>query len=246
MYEADFVHLHLHSQFSLLDGAIRIPDLVSRVKKWNMPALAITDHGNLFGAMEFYSQVQANGIKPIIGCEVYVAPESRTKQSARAGEVTAYHLILLSENEKGYRNLCKLVTKAYQEGFYYKPRIDKELLEEFNEGLICLSACLSGEVPSLILAGHEEEALKQASWFRDLFTPERYFLELQENGLEKQRQVNLALIELAKKLDLNLVATNDCHYLDRSHHYAHEALLCIQTGKKLDDPSRMRFDTDQF
>ncbi|MFZ5865432.1 MAG: DNA polymerase III subunit alpha [Thermodesulfobacteriota bacterium] len=246
MPHADFVHLHLHTQYSLLDGAIRIPDLVARAGEFNMPALAVTDHGNLFGAMEFYSQVQAAGIKPIIGCEVYVAPGSRTEQNARVGETTAYHLILLCENEKGYRNLCKLVTKAYLEGFYFKPRIDRELLEEFHEGLICLSGCLSGEVASHIIAGDTKGARKTASWYRDLFTPERYFLELQENGLEHQKKANRGLINLAGKLDLKLVATNDCHYLNRADHRAHEALLCIQTGKKLDDPSRLRFETDQF
>ncbi len=148
MPAADFVHLHVHSQYSLLDGAIRISDLIARAKQYKMPAVALTDHGNLFGAMEFYSQVQANGMKPIIGSEVYVAPRSRFDQSARVGETTSYHLVLLCENEKGYRNLCKLVTKGYQEGFYYKPRIDRELLAELSDGLVCLSGCLSGEVAS--------------------------------------------------------------------------------------------------
>ncbi len=246
MPQADFVHLHLHTQYSLLDGAIRIPDVIARAKQYKMPALAITDHGNLFGAMEFYSEVQSNGIKPIVGCEVYVAPGSRRTQSARVGEVTAYHLILLSENEKGYRNLCRLVTRANFEGFYYKPRIDAELLEELNEGLICLSGCMSGEIASRILAGDRKGAKKKAAWFRDLFTPERYYLELQENGLENQRKVNRELIKLAKELDLNVVATNDCHYLDRADYRAHEALLCIQTGKTLDDPDRLRFETAEF
>lgn len=246
MPAADFVHLHLHTQYSLLDGAIRIPDLIARAKEYKMPAVAVTDHGNLFGAMEFYAQVQAKGIKPIIGCEVYVAPRSRLEQSARAGQVTSYHLVLLCENERGYRNLCKLVTKAYQEGFYYKPRIDRELLEQYSEGLVCLSACLAGEVPSRILRGEEEAAMDAASWYRDLFTPERYFLELQENGLEEQKKVNKGLIELAAKLDLKVVATNDCHYLDQADHRAHEILLCIQTQKKLDDPNRLSFGSPEF
>lgn len=242
----DFVHLHLHSQFSLLDGAIRIPDLVARAKEYRMNAVAITDHGNLFGAMEFYTQVQASGLKPIVGCEVYMAPGSRLNHSARAGEITAYHLILLCENERGYRNLCRLVTKGYQEGFYYKPRIDRELLEQYHEGLICLSGCLSGEVPSRLLAGDEQGALETARWFRDVFTPERYFLEIQENGMEEQRKANRALLALAKKLDLKVVATNDCHYLDQQDHRAHEVLLCIQTGKHLNDTDRLSFRTAQM
>ncbi|MBI5570796.1 MAG: DNA polymerase III subunit alpha [Desulfomonile tiedjei] len=242
----DFVHLHLHTQYSLLDGGIRIPDLVARAKKFRMPAVAVTDHGNLFGAMEFYKQVQAGGIKPIVGCEVYVAPGSRLDQSPRAGEATSYHLVLLCENEKGYRNLCKLVTKAYQEGFYYKPRIDRELLERYQEGLVCLSGCLAGEVPSRIRAGDEEGALKVASWFRDLFSPQRYFLEVQENGIAEQRKVNETLVSMASKLDLQVVATNDCHYLDKTDHRAHEVLLCIQTQKRLDDPDRLSFQSPEF
>jgi len=243
---ADFVHLHLHTHYSLLDGAIRIPDLIDRAKEYRMPALAVTDHGNLFGAMEFYSQVQSNGIKPIIGCEVYVAPGSRLEHSAKAGQTTSHHLILLCENEKGYRNLCKLVTRAYQEGFYYKPRIDRELLEQFSDGLICLSACLSGEVASRILVGDDKGAEDCARYYRDLFGPERYYIELQENGLNDQRRANRGLLALAKKLDVQVVATNDCHYLDKSDHRAHEVLLCIQTGKKLEDSARMRFETAEF
>ncbi len=245
MPAADFVHLHVHSQYSLLDGAIRIPDLVTKAKEFKLPAVALTDHGNLFGAMEFYTQVQASGIKPIIGCEVYVAPGSRFDQSARQGETTSHHLILLCENEKGYRNLCVLVSRAYQEGFYYKPRVDRELLEEFNEGLICLSGCLSGEVPKRLSADDHEGALEAVEWYRDLFSSDRYFLEIQENGLEEQKKVNRGLVDLAEKLDLKLVATNDCHYLERADHHAHEVLLCIQTQKKLDDPDRLRFKTDQ-
>ncbi len=245
MHSADFVHLHLHTQYSLLDGAIRIPHLIARVKEYKMPAVAVTDHGNLFGAMEFYSQVKSSGIKPIIGCEVYVAPGSRFEQS-KVGQIAYYHLILLCENEKGYRNLCKLVTKGYQEGFYYKPRIDLELIEQYHEGLVCLSSALSGEVPALFLAGDQKGAMERADWFKQVFGPERYYLELQENGMEEQRRVNSGLLEIAKKLDLKVVATNDCHYLDQSDHRAHEILLCIQTGKKFDDTDRMSFSTDQF
>ena len=211
-----------------------------------MSAVAMTDHGNLFGAMDFYSSVQASGLKPIIGCEVYVAPGSRLEKSSRNGEQKSYHLILLCENEKGYRNLCKLVTAGYFEGFYYKPRIDKELLEKHSEGLICLSGCLSGELADLALAGDERKLVQTASWFRDVFSRERYYLELQENGLEEQRRVNQTLIDLSTKLDIKLVATNDCHYLDQADHRAHEILLCVQTGKLLEDASRMSFDSDQF
>ena len=246
MTGADFVHLHLHTQYSLLDGAIRIPDLIAHAKEYKMSSVAMTDHGNLFGAMDFYSSVQAGGLKPIIGCEVYVAPGDRFEKSSRNGEQKSYHLILLCENEKGYRNLCKLVTLGYFEGFYYKPRIDKSLLEKYNEGLICLSGCLSSELADLALAGHENKLVETASWFRDVFSQDRYYLELQENGLEEQRKFNRALLELSKKLDINLVATNDCHYLDQKDHRAHEILLCIQTGKQLEDASRMSFDSDQF
>jgi len=246
MPTADFVHLHLHTQYSLLDGAIRIPDAIAKAKEFKMPALAVTDHGNLFGAMEFYTQEQSNGIKPIIGCEVYVAPGSRHDQSARAGEPTSYHLILLCENEKGYRNLCKLATQAYMEGFYYRPRIDRELLQEYHEGLLCLSGCLSGELAGRILAGDEKGSIETASWYRDLFTPERYYLEVQQNGLEHQRRVNEVLVKLARKLDIRTVATNDCHYLNEQDHRAHEALLCIQTGKKLSDTNRMSFESSEF
>ena len=246
MTSSDFVHLHLHTHYSLLDGAIRIPDLIARVKDYKMAGVAVTDHGNLFGAMEFYTQVNSAGLKPIIGCEVYIAPRSRFEQSARNGEPVAYHLVLLCENEKGYRNLCQLVTKGYQEGFYYKPRIDKELLQEYSSGLICLSACLSGEPASLLLAGAEKAALESADWYKNVFSKDRFYLELQSNGLPQQRAVNEGIIRISKELGIKLVATNDCHYLDRADHRAHEALLCIQTGKKLEDENRMSFDSDQF
>ncbi len=246
MPRPDFIHLHLHTQYSLLDGAIRIPDVIKRAKEYKMPALAITDHGNLFGAMEFYSEVQAAGIKPIIGCEVYVAVGSRRVQSSAPGVPAYHHLVLLCENEKGYRNLCMLVTKGHFEGFYYKPRVDRELLAEFNEGLVCLSGCMSGEVPSLLLAGEETAAMEAAAWYRDVFSAERYYLELQENGIANQRRVNGGLIKMARDLDLKVVATNDCHYLDKADHRAHEVLLCIQTGKQINDENRMRFETDQF
>ncbi|MGB9616480.1 MAG: DNA polymerase III subunit alpha, partial [Desulfomonilaceae bacterium] len=246
MTRGDFVHLHLHTHYSLLDGAIRIPDLIAKAKEFKMPALAITDHGNLFGAMEFYSQVQASGIKPIVGCEVYVAPGARQNRSTTPGQPTSYHLVLLCENEKGYRNLCRLVTLGYTEGFYYKPRIDDELLKEYNEGLICLSSCLAGEIPVHLLRGEPKKAADRADWFRSIFDNGRYFLEIQHNGLEEQNKVNQGLIRLSRDMGIPLVATNDCHYMDKSDFRAHEILLCIQTGKKLDEAGRLSFETDQF
>ena len=246
MTRRDFVHLHLHTHYSLLDGAIRIPDLIARAKEYKMPALAITDHGNLFGAMEFYSQVQASGIKPIVGCEVYVAPGSRRIHSSVPGQPNSYHLILLCENEKGYRNLCRLVTLGYTEGFYYKPRIDDELLQDYNEGLICLSSCLAGEIPVLLLRGDLVKAAERVEWFRNIFDNGRYFLEIQHNGLEDQNKVNEGLIKLSHEMGVPVVATNDCHYLDKSDFKSHEILLCIQTGKRLDEAERLSFETDQF
>lgn len=246
MGSAEFVHLHLHTQYSLLDGAIKIPELISKVKEFRMPAVSMTDHGVLFGAMEFYSSVQSAGLKPIVGCEVYVAPGSRLDKGTRNAESRANHLILLCENIKGYKNLCKLVTLGFQEGFYYKPRVDRELLEKYNEGLICLSACLKGEIADRIVRGDEEGALDAAAWHRDIFNNGRYYLELQENGIEEQRKVNQKLIEFSQKLNVGIVATNDCHYLDQRDHRAHEILLCIQTGKKLEDANRMSFSTEQF
>ncbi len=246
MGAAEFVHLHLHTQYSLLDGAIKIPDLISKAKEFKMPAVAMTDHGVLFGAMEFYTSVQSSGLKPIVGCEVYVAPGSRHDRGGKNGDSRANHLILLCENYKGYKNLCKLVTLGFQEGFYYKPRVDRELIEKHNEGLICLSACLKGEVADRIVRGDDDGAFRAAAWHKEVFGSDRYYLELQENGIDEQRKVNQKLIEFADKLQVGIVATNDCHYLDQRDHRAHEILLCIQTGKKLEDVNRMSFSSEQF
>ncbi|BCA80145.1 DNA polymerase III subunit alpha [Desulfuromonas sp. AOP6] len=247
MEHANFVHLHLHSQYSLLDGAIKIGDLITRAREYKMPALAVTDHGNMFGALEFYSKAAAAGIKPIVGCEMYVAPGSRfDKSNARGSSEASYHLVLLCQNLTGYRNLCHLVSAAYREGFYYKPRIDWELLKERNEGLIALTACLGGEIPTLIGMNRMEEAAKRALAMADVFDDNRLFLELQENFLPEQEPVNKGLIQLSQELKLPLVATNDCHYLTREDAYAHEVLLCIQTGKTMDDPNRMRFSNNEF
>jgi len=247
MEHAGFVHLHLHSQYSLLDGAIKVDALIQRARELRMPALAVTDHGNMFGAIEFYSKAMAGGIKPIIGCEVYVAPGSRfDKSNARGSSEASYHLLLLCQNLTGYRNLCRLVSASYREGFYYKPRIDWELLSQHNAGLIALTACLGGELPTLIGFNRTEEALERARQMARVFDDNRLYLELQENFLPEQEPVNKGLIAIADELGLPLVATNDCHYLTREDAYAHEVLLCIQTGKTMDDPNRMRFSNDEF
>jgi DNA polymerase-3 subunit alpha len=242
---APFVHLHLHTQYSLLDGAIRLDDLIAKAKQMNMPAVAMTDHGNMFGAAEFYLQCKKAGVKPIIGCELYLAPESRFSKDAKGISEAAYHLILLCENMQGYKNLSYLTSAGYKEGFYYRPRIDRELLAGRSEGLIALSACLKGEVAMQCGRGRMEEAIATARWYSELF-PERYYIELQENTIPEQDIVNKRLMEVASELKLPLVATNDCHYLNREDARAHEVLLCIQTGKTMDDPTHMKFSVDEF
>lgn len=241
---AEFVHLHVHSEFSLLDGANRIKDLPVRAKELGMKAMAITDHGVMFGVIDFYKACMANGIKPIIGCEVYVAPRKRTDKDPNI-DARYNHLILLAKDNEGYKNLTKLVSIGFTEGFYYKPRIDKEVLEKYHEGLICCSACLAGEIPQAILKGDMEEAEKVAMWFKNIFG-EDYYLEIQNNGINEQVLVNQKLVELSHKLDIPLVATNDSHYLKKEDAYNHEILLCIQTGKKITDDDRMRFETDEL
>jgi len=238
---ADFVHLHVHTEYSLLDGMIKIPDLIERAETFQMPAVAMTDHGNLFGAVKFYEQVKAKGMKPIIGCEVYVAPNNRFDRDA-----VGNHLVLLCKNYKGYQNLCKLVTAGYREGFYHKPRVDKDLLSELNEGLIALSACLKGEIPEALMEDDHDRAFKAASFFKEVFDNNRFYLELQENGIEDQRRVNRELLALSSSLELPVVATNDCHYLTRELSRAHDVLLCLQMQKTLSDEKRMRMATDEF
>ena len=240
----EFVHLHVHSEFSLLDGANRIKDLPVRAKELGMKAMAITDHGVMFGVIDFYRACLANGIKPIIGCEVYVAPRKRTDKDPNL-DSKYNHLILLAKDNEGYKNLTKIVSIGFTEGFYYKPRIDKEILEKYHEGLICCSACLAGEVSQAILKGDMEEAEKVATWFKNVFG-EDYYLEIQNNGIREQTLINQKLIELAHKLNIELVATNDSHYLKKEDAYNHEILLCIQTGKKITDEDRMRFETDEL
>jgi DNA polymerase-3 subunit alpha len=248
--QADFVHLHNHTQYSLLDGACKINELVELTREFGQPAVAITDHGNLFGAVEFHKAAKAADVKPIIGCEVYVSPHSRLeKQDARGIRIhgeRAYHLILLAENDQGYRNLVKLVSLAYLEGFHYRPRVDHELLEKYAGGLIALSACIGGEVPSHLLHGNREKAEEVAGRYREIFGPDNFYLELQDHGMPEQAETNPQLIALARKLDSPLVATNDCHYLKAEHSKAHDILLCIQTGKVLNEPDRLRFPSGQF
>ncbi|MFA5311276.1 MAG: DNA polymerase III subunit alpha [Candidatus Omnitrophota bacterium] len=246
MPHSDFIHLHLHTQFSLLDGACRIPELLNLASQYKMDSLAITDHGNIFGAIDFYLEAQKAGIKPIIGCEVYVAPGSRFDKSSSSIEDAACHLILLSRDEKGYQNLMKLVSLAYLEGFYYRPRIDKDALARHSQGLIALSACLKGEIPVFLNQKRFNDALKCADTYLNIMGKGNFYLELQENAIPQQKEVNAGLVRIGRELNIPLVATNDVHYLSRDKAPAHEALLCIQTQTTLDDPNRMRFQTDEF
>ena len=246
MPHSDFVHLHVHTQYSLLDGACLIKNLTDLAKRMKMPACAMTDHGNMFGAIEFYQSSIANGIKPIVGSEVYIAPKGRFDKTFSQGEDTSNHLILLVKNEIGYKNLMKLVSIGYLEGFYYKPRIDREVLAQYSEGLIALSSCLKGEIPRLAM-NHKEEKLKElAAEYRDIMGKENFYFELQDHSIPEQQEVNKELIRLGKELDIPLVATNDVHYLTKDSAKAHEALLCIQTQTTIDDPNRMKLQTDQF
>lgn len=240
-----FTHLHTHTEYSLLDGAARIKDLVRTAKELGMDSLAITDHGTMFGVIAFYKAAKEAGIKPIIGCEVYVAQRTRFDKTPNLDD-SPYHLVLLAENDTGYRNLMRLVSLASIEGFYYKPRVDKALLAEHHEGLIALSACLAGEIPRLLLAERFGEAREAALTYQRIFGPGNFFIELQDHGLREQRMVNPELIRLAKELNIPLVATNDLHYVRREDAEAQDVLLCIQTGKTVDDPERMRFESAEF
>ncbi len=242
-----FIHLHNHSDFSLLDGASRIHEIVDLAAQYKMPAVALTDHGNMFGAIAFFQAAKEKGVKPILGCEIYVAPGSRFDRSPGGGiSDTNNHLVLLAESYKGYTNLVKLVTAGYLEGFYYKPRIDKELLATHSEGLIGLSACLKGEVPSAALRGAEDAMLKAAGTYEDILGKGNFFLEIQDQGLEEEVTVNTRLMALARQTGLATVATNDCHYIRREDAVAHDILLCIGTGKKVADTDRMRYRGEEF
>ncbi len=239
---SSFVHLHVHTAYSLLDGAIRIKDLLKQAKQYGMESVAVTDHGNMFGAFKFYEEARKAGIKPIIGCETYVAPRGRQRRDQKD---PMYHLVLLAMNLEGYGNLSRLISIANLEGFYYKPRVDFEVLEKYNGGLIALSACLQGQVPRLIVSGQEEEAVLAAKRYAEIFDG-RFYLEVQQNYLPEQDVANRGLLKLSQELGLPLVATNDCHYLRRQDHEAHDVLLCIQTGKTVDDENRMRFTTQEY
>ena len=247
MEHSRFVHLHCHTQYSLLDGANRIEPLLERVKQLKQPALAMTDHGNMFGAIEFYREALRHGVKPIIGCEIYVAPTSRFERKGvdKGNKEYNHHLILLAMNLEGYRNLCKLVTAGYTEGFYYRPRIDKELLKERSRGLIALSACLQGEVASALSIGLVEKAKAAAESYAAIFG-DRYYLEIQDNKLPQQEKVNPMILELSKDLSIPVVATNDCHYGEREDSEAHDILLCVQTGKTVQDENRLKMETDEL
>lgn len=240
-----FVHLHVHTQYSLLDGASRIKDLVRRAKELGMPAIAITDHGTMYGVIDFYKEAKKQGIKPIIGCEVYVAPRSRFEKSAVEGEAY-YHLVLLAENEIGYRNLVELVSRGHTEGFYYKPRVDKEILAQYSQGIICLSACIAGEIPQLLLKNSYDAAEKLALEYLDIFGKDNFFLELQDHGIPEQQEVNRNLVKLAQETGIGIVATNDLHYINRTDSECHDILLCIQMGKTVDDPGRLKFPNSEF
>ena len=241
-----FTHLHVHTEYSLLDGSSKIGELAARAKELGMDSMAITDHGVMYGVIDFYRAARAAGVKPIIGCEVYVSPGSRFDRETVHGEDRYYHLVLLAENNTGYQNLMKIVSKGFVDGFYYKPRIDEEVMREYHEGIIALSACLAGEVPRYLEKGLYEDAKAAAKRHLEIFGDGNYFLELQDHGIPMQRQVNQGIMRLSKELNIPLVATNDCHYINAEDWEAHDILLCIQTGKKVSDENRMRYEGGQY
>ena len=241
-----FTHLHVHTEYSLLDGSNKIKEYVKRVKELGMNSAAITDHGVMYGVIDFYKECKAQGINPIIGCEVYVAPNSRFDKELTGGEDRYYHLVLLAENNIGYDNLMKIVSRGFTEGYYYKPRVDMELLRENHEGLIALSACLAGEVQRYIQKGLVDEAKKTALKYLDCFGKGNYFLELQDHGLPEQKLVNTTLLQMSRELQIPLVVTNDVHYTYADDVKPHDILLCLQTGKKLSDEDRMRYEGGQY
>jgi len=241
---SDFIHLHTHSEYSLLDGASRLKDLVAKAKELGMPAIALTDHGVMYGIIEFYEQAKKQGIKPIIGCEVYVAPGSRFDKAR--GDESYTHLVLLAENNQGYRNLMKLVTLSFFDGFYYKPRVDKEILEQYHEGLIASSACLAGQVARHLMQDNYEAAKEEALYFNTLFGRGSFFLEVQDHGIPEQKKVNEGMFKLSEDTGTPIIATNDIHYTNRDDAPAHDVLLCIQTGSTLADTTRMKFNSDNF
>ena len=242
----NFTHLHVHTEYSLLDGSNKIKEYVARVKELGMDSAAITDHGVMYGVIDFYREAKKQGINPILGCEVYVAPGSRFDREISGGEDRYYHLVLLAENNTGYANLMKIVSKGFVEGYYYKPRVDKHLLREYSEGIIALSACLAGEVQRYLTKGLYEEAKKAALEYKEIFGEGNYFLELQDHGIPEQKMVNQRLLKMSEELGIELVATNDVHYTYADDAQSHDILLCIQTGKKLADENRMRYEGGQY
>ncbi|RMD77618.1 MAG: PHP domain-containing protein, partial [Lentisphaerae bacterium] len=243
---SDFVHLHVHTDYSMLDGACQVDRLADLVHELGMNAIAITDHGNMHGAFEFYNAMKKKEIHPILGCEFYVAPSSRHKKDPNEIHHKGYHLILLAKDATGYRNLCELNKIAHMEGFYYNPRIDWEVLQQHTEGLVCNTACIGSEINQLILNGNIPAAREKVDHFVQLFGRENFFLELQDHGMEQEAVCNRELIRFARDAGVGLVATNDAHYLKREHAKAHEILLCIGTNNQLDNPNRFRFPSDTF
>jgi len=242
-----FVHLHNHTQFSLLDGASKLEELVEQAARFEMPAVAITDHGNLFGAIPFFEAAAARGVKPILGCETYVAPGARTDRTPSGpGKKPYYHLLLLVRSREGYGNLMRLSTAGFLEGYYYRPRIDKAILARHAAGLIATSTCLGGEIPQLILAGQEKQAERVAAEFREMFGPENFFFEIQDQGIAEEKRLNPVLVDMGRRLKIPLLATNDCHFLKRDDHFAHDVLICIQTGRTVKDADRMRFTQEHY
>lgn len=241
-----FAHLHVHTEYSLLDGSNKINEYVARVRELGMDSAAITDHGVMFGVIDFYRAARVQGINPILGCEVYVAPNSRFDKEIGAKDDRYYHLVLLAENNQGYANLMKIVSKGFVEGFYYKPRVDLELLEQYHEGLIALSACLAGEVSRYLVRGMYEDAKKAALRYEAIFGKGNFFLELQDHGIPEQKMVNQQLLRMSQETGIGLVATNDVHYTTAEDAEPHDILLCLQTGRKLADEDRMRYEGGQY
>ena len=241
-----FVHLHTHTEYSLLDGSNKITEYVARVKELGMNAAAITDHGVMYGVIDFYKECKKQGIRPILGCEVYVTPGSRFDRELSHGEDRYYHLVLLAENNTGYQNLIKIVSAGFVDGYYYKPRVDMEILQQYHEGIIALSACLAGEVPRFLQRGMYDEAKEIALKHQELFGKNNYFLELQSHGIDAQELVNQQLVRMSKETGIGLVCTNDIHYTYAEDAAPHDVLLCIQTGKKLADEDRMRYEGGQY
>ncbi|MFM8809205.1 MAG: DNA polymerase III subunit alpha, partial [Chthoniobacterales bacterium] len=246
MAKPQFAHLHLHTEYSMLDGSVRISDLMAKVSELGMPAVAMTDHGVLYGAVEFYKEARKAGVKPVLGCELYVAPGSMRDKKASSGKEAAFHLTVLAENAEGWANLVKLVSAGHLEGFYYKPRVDKELLAQHAKGLICLSGCLKGEISSAVLAGDPARGRKLVGEYRDIFGEDNFFLEMHDHGMDAQRDLNRQLLRWSKELGIGLVAANDVHFLERGHHEAHDVMVCIGTGAMVQDERRLRYSTELY